>query len=99
MEEGAATTGGVSGPGERGGARETEEEVAGGMVARQEGSEGMSGTIGAVMEADLAIDVLEALEMYAARVDRECEVMLGKHGGGELMASEFTRSEYRAAGR
>jgi hypothetical protein len=49
--------------------------------------------IGVVMDGELALDVLEALEMYAARIDRDCEVILRPDGGGEIMQSEWTRSE------
>jgi hypothetical protein len=55
-------------------------------------------TIGAVMPADLAIDVLEKLEGFAARKDRECEVILRPDGSGEIMASERTRTEYALRG-
>jgi len=54
--------------------------------------------VGAVMGADLAVDVLEKLETYAVRIDRECEVILRADGGGELMASEYTRTEYELRG-
>jgi hypothetical protein len=59
------------------------------MAAAVEESVAAAGLrIGAVMTADTAMDILQGLAAYSARLGRQCEVVLRADGGGEIMADE-----------